>query len=67
MLDRKDKNGWHKHALSCPVNYTRIIKRDRWYAQLVMEGAAPPKDHSIGDGGVGLDAGPSTIATFSLE
>ena len=67
MLDPKDKKGWQKDALSCPVKYTRIIKRDRWYAQLVMEGAAPTKDRSIGDGVVGLDIGPSTIATFSLE
>ena len=46
MLDPKDKKGWQKDALSCPVKYTRIIKRDRWYAQLVMEGAAPTKDRS---------------------
>ena len=67
MLDPKDKKGWQNDCLSCPVKYTRIIKRERWYAQLVMEGAAPTKDHAFGDGVVGLDIGPSTIATFSLE
>jgi hypothetical protein len=67
MLDPKDKKGWQKDALCCPVKYTRIITRERWYAQLVMGGAAPTKDRSIGDGVLGLDIGPSTIATFSLE
>jgi putative transposase len=54
------------------VKYTRILRRTvkgrvRWYAQIVMEGVAPTKDRKIGDGVVGLDIGPSTIASFSLE
>jgi hypothetical protein len=43
ILDPKDKKGWQKDALSWPVKYTRIIKREirgqaRWYAQIIVEG-----------------------------
>jgi putative transposase len=72
MLDPKDKHHWQKDALGCRVKYTRILRREvrgktRWYAQLVMEGNTPTKGRSVVEGEVGLDIGPSTIATFSLE
>ena len=72
MLDRKDKDRWQQEALACRVKYTRILRREvrgktRWYAQLVMEGLLPTKGRVTGQGVVGLDIGPSTIASFSLE
>jgi putative transposase len=72
MLDPKDKQSWQKDALQCRVKYTRILRREvrgktRWYAQLIMEGVAPTKGRAVGEGVVGLDIGPSTIARFSLE
>jgi putative transposase len=72
MLDPKDKDGWQQEALACRVKYTRILRRKvrdktRWYAQIVMEGSPPTKGRVIGQGVVGLDIGPSTIASFSLE
>jgi putative transposase len=71
LLDPRDKGSWQKEALNSRVKYTRILRRTvrgrvRWYAQIVIEGFAPTKDHKIGDGVVGLDIGPSTIASFSL-
>ena len=72
ILDPKDKHGWQKEALGCRVKYTRILRREvrgkaLWYTQLVMEGCAPTKGRTAGEGMVGLDIGPSTIASFSLE
>jgi hypothetical protein len=72
LLDPGDKGSWQKEALSSRVKYTRILRRTvrgqvRWYAQIVMEGVAPAKGRKISDGVVGLDIGPSTIASFSLE
>jgi putative transposase len=72
ILDPKIKDGWQQEALACRVKYTRILRRTirgkaRWYAQLVMEGLAPTKGRVTGQGVVGLDIGPSTIASFSLE
>jgi putative transposase len=72
MLDPKDKDGWQQEALGCQVKYTRILRQEvrgktRWYAQIVMEGLAPTKGRKISEGVVGLDIGPSTIASFSLE
>ena len=37
-----------------------------WYMQIVMEGLPPTKSRVIGQGAVGLDIGPSAIASFSL-
>ena len=72
MLDPKDKDQWQQEALACRVKYTRILRRQvggktRWYTQLVMEGLPPTKGRVTGQGMVGLDIGPSTIASFSLE
>jgi len=72
LLDPKDKYNWQKESLSSRVKYTRILRRAvkeriRWYAQIVMEGVAPAKGRAVGEGIVGLDIGPSTIASFSLD
>lgn len=56
------------HALGCRVKYARLVRRkmrrrDRFYAQLICEGAPYQKPcRRIGEGEVGLDIGPSTIA-----
>ncbi len=56
------------HALSCRVKYVRLVRRkfasgDRFYAQLICEGVPYQKpQRRIGDGVVGLDIGPSTVA-----
>lgn len=55
-----------QHGLSCRVKYVRLVRRvlngtNRFYAQLVGEGK-PYQRFDIGNGVVGLDIGPSTIA-----
>jgi hypothetical protein len=70
-LDPRDRDGWQAASLACRTKYVRILRRTirgrvRWYAQLVQEGLAPRKDRlPMGDGVVGLDLGPSTIAAVS--
>lgn len=62
-----------EYAMLCMTDrckYVRILKRkirgkDRWYAQLVMEGTPPSKNRKMGEGTVGLDIGISTIAISS--
>ncbi len=56
------------HGLNSKVKYVRLVRRkvsgkNRFYAQLVCESKpfAKPK-HFLGQGNVGLDIGPSTIA-----
>ncbi len=71
MLDPKDKRGWQKEALSARTKYVRVLRReingrDRWYCQLVQEGDAPLL-HETAEGVVGLDIGPSTIASVSAD
>lgn len=71
MLDPRDRDGWQEEALLCRTKYVRILRRTirgrvRWYAQLVQEGLAPRKDRlTTGEGVIGLDIGPSTIAAVS--
>ena len=71
VLDPRDRDRWQEQALSCRTKYVRIVRRTvrgraRWHAQLVQEGLAPRKDRlPIGEGVVGLDLGPSTIAAVS--
>lgn len=56
------------HALGCRVMYARLVRRkmgrrDRFYVQLICGGTPYRKPkHKIGDGEVGVDIGPSTIA-----
>ena len=68
-LDPRDRDGWQAEALRCRTKFVRIIRRrvngmDRWFTQLVQEGIAPVK-RPVGEGVVGLDIGPSTIAAVS--
>ncbi len=57
-----------EHALRHPVKYVRIVRRrlrgmPRLYAQLVCKGHSYRKPtRPIGEGDVGIDVGPSTIA-----
>ncbi|CAB1129506.1 protein of unknown function [Candidatus Hydrogenisulfobacillus filiaventi] len=61
------------HALGSRVKYVRLVRRklggrDRFYAQLVCEGVPYQKPcHRIGEGAVGLDIGPSTIAVVGED
>ena len=59
------------HGLSCPLKYCRIIKRilngtPRFFVQLVLEGKAYQKFEAK-DETVGLDIGPSTIASVAVD
>lgn len=57
-----------EHGLNAPLKYVRLVRRklngkNRFYAQLVCEGLPYHKPkHTIGQGAVGIDIGPSTIA-----
>ncbi len=59
----------HYHGLSSRVKYVRLVRRNfngkiRYFAQLVCEGKPFIKpQHKRQEGVVGLDIGPSTIAT----
>ena len=69
MRDPRDVDGYQAEALTRPVKYPRIVRRElngreRWYVQLVLEGLAPER-RLTGVGAVGLDIGPSTIAMVS--
>src|SRR5215469_748875 len=61
------------HGLSCPVKYVRVVRRkvglrNRFYAQLVCAGRPYRKaQHKLGQGIVGLDLGPSTIAVVAEQ
>lgn len=56
------------HGLSSRVKYVRLVRRkingrNRFYVQLVCEGQPYQKPRNqVGEGSVGLDMGPSTIA-----
>lgn len=56
------------HGLKSPVKYVRLVRRKRngqnfFYAQLVCLGIPFQKpNNTVGDGTVGIDIGPSTIA-----
>jgi transposase len=70
VVDRDDPT--HAHGLGCRVKYVRIILkvisgRNRFYAQLVLEGH-PLQRHPTVDGAVvGLDIGPSTVAVVGED
>ena len=68
-------NPYESEMLSYRVKYVRLIRkpgkqRDRWYAQLSLEGKPVVKIdsatgealHPVGSGTVGLDIGPQTLA-----
>lgn len=59
------------HGLACRAKYVRLVKRtlsghNRFYAQLVCEGK-PYKRFELGEGVVGIDIGPSTLAVVSED
>ena len=60
-----------RHGLSCPVKYVRIVRRklngrSRFYVQLVGKGRPYQKpENPLGQGVVGLDIGPQTVAIVS--
>jgi putative transposase len=61
------------HGLAARVKYVRIVRRkikghNRFYVQLVCEGKPyqKPKNY-LGEGDVGLDLGPSTVATVAEQ
>lgn len=68
-------NAYENEMLSYRVKYVRLLRKpgkqkDRWYAQLVLEGKPAVKvnpatgemAHPVGSGAVGLDIGPQTLA-----
>lgn len=71
LFDPRDEHGVQAHGLGCRTKYVRLVRRklagkNRFYAQLVQEGQ-PVARHAVGDGVVGLDLGPSTIAAVSAS
>lgn len=74
------KNAYETEMLSHRVKYVRILRKpgktkDHWYAQLVLEGKPAVKRnpisgelvHPVGQGAVGLDIGPQTLAYSSSD
>lgn len=74
-LKLSPSNKYEAEMLSYRVKYVRILRRpgkrkDRWYAQLSLEGKPVVKYdslsgepvHPVGQGAVGLDIGPQTLA-----
>jgi len=61
------------HGLAASVKYARIVRRklkgrNRFYVQLVCEGKPYQKPkNQLGEGDVGLDLGPSTIAAVAEQ
>ncbi len=61
------------HGLASRVKYVRLVRRkigenNRFFAQLVCEGTPYRKErHTLGEGVVGLDMGPRTIAIVSEQ
>jgi putative transposase len=59
------------HGLAAPVKNVRLVRRRRngtvrYAAQLICEGQPYQKpEHLLGEGTVGLDLGPSTVAVVS--
>lgn len=74
-LKLSPNNAYEAEMLSYRVKYVRILRtrgktKDRWYAQLSLEGKPAVKYdsstgkpvHPVGRGAVGLDIGPQTLA-----
>lgn len=65
------KDMYQFNALKHRVKYVRVLRRvirnkNRWYAQLVLEGV-PDKQITTCDNNIGLDIGTSTVAISSPE
>ena len=71
----KEKKGYAKEALKGGIDSIRelsIVRRcirgnNKYYLQLTIDGEKPQKGRLLGRGNVGIDIGPSTIATSSLQ
>ena len=74
-LKLSPNNAYEMEMLSYRIKYVRILRKpgktkDRWYAQLSLEGKPVVKRdlvsgkpiHPVGQGAVGLDIGPQTLA-----
>ena len=71
----REKKGYAAEALKGGINSLRkllivrrsIRGRNKYYLQLTISGEKPQKGRTLGKGNVGIDIGPSTIATSSLQ
>ncbi|MBP3213569.1 MAG: hypothetical protein J6M19_01825 [Bacteroidaceae bacterium] len=71
----REKKGYAAEALKGGIDSIRkliIVRRyirgkNKYYLQLTIEGEKPQKGRTLGIGNVGIDIGPSTIATSSLQ
>ena len=71
----REKNDYAAYALKGGINSFRkliIVRRcvrgrNKYYLQLTIAGEKPQKGRTLGKGNVGIDIGPSTIATSSLQ
>ena len=71
----REKKGYAAEALKGGVDSLRklvIVRRcirgkNKYYLQLTISGEKPQKGRTLGMGNVGIDIGPSTIATSSLQ
>lgn len=79
-LKLSPNNAYEAEMLSYRVKYVRILRtrgktKDRWYAQLSLEGKPAVKFdsstgklvHPVGRGAVGLDIGPQTLAYAAAD
>jgi putative transposase len=71
LIDARDKV--LSHGLTSRIKYVRLVRRkigerNRFFCQLICEGTPYRKEHqTIGEGVVGLDLGPQTIAIVSEQ
>ena len=71
----REKKGYAAEAFKSGVDSLRkliivrrcIRGRNKYYLQLTISGEKPQKGRALGIGNVGIDIGPSTIATSSLQ
>lgn len=71
----REKGGYAAEALTDGIGSLRklvvvrrcIRGRNKYYLQLTISGEKPQKGRTLGKGNVGIDIGPSTIATSSLQ
>ena len=71
----REKNDYAAYALKGGIDSLRkliilrknIRGRNKYYLQLTINGEKPQKGRTLGHGNVGIDIGPSTVATSSLQ
>ena len=71
----REKKDYAAYALKGGIDSLRkliilrknIRGRNKYYLQLTISGEKPQKGRTLGQGNVGIDIGPSTIATSSLQ